>query len=144
MEQQITIPTDSEGYYSLECPYCKGKFKALGGDIDAEDTIELFCPSCGLVDDSNKFIPDDVIEHAQTLAMNYMKQQLNNTLKNASRKMKGSGLSLEFKKLKDEQPKLLTEDEKLEQVELHCCNKTIKVQADQSIGAIYCPFCGVN
>lgn len=144
MELKITIPTDSEGYYSLECPYCKEKFKALGGDIDAEDTMELFCPSCGLVDDSNKFIPDDVIEHAQTLAMNYMKQQLNNTFKKASRKMKGSGLTLEFKKLKEEQPNLLKEDEKLEKVELHCCNKTIKVQVDQSIGTIYCPFCGVN
>ncbi|WP_233880303.1 hypothetical protein [Virgibacillus halodenitrificans] len=144
MEQKITIPTDSEGYYSLECPYCKEKFKALGGDIDAEDTLELFCPSCGLVDDSDRFIPDDVIEHAQTLAMNYVKQQLTKTFKKASRKMKGSGLTLEFKKLKEEQPNLLTEDEKLEKVEFHCCNKIIKVQADQSIGNIYCPFCGVN
>ncbi|GIN59947.1 hypothetical protein J8TS2_42660 [Lederbergia ruris] len=144
MEQKITIPTDSEGFYSLECPYCKEIFKALGGDIDSEDTLELFCPSCGLVDDSNKFISDNIIEHAQTLAMNYMKQQLNKTFKKASRKMKGSGLTLDFKNLKEEPPNLLTEDEKLEQVQLHCCNKTIKVHADQTIDNIYCPFCGVN
>ncbi|WP_010530038.1 hypothetical protein [Lentibacillus jeotgali] len=144
MEEKISIPTDSEGYYSLECPYCKERFKALGGDIDGEDTLELFCPSCGLVEDSNSFVPQEVIEHAEALAMNYMKQQLNKTFKKTSRSMKGSGISFDFKKLKEEQPKQLTEDEKLEQIELHCCDKTIKVHADQTRETIYCPFCGVN
>lgn len=144
METEIPIPTDSEGYYSLECPYCNERFKALGGDIDAEDTLELFCPSCGLVDDSNKFIPNAVIEHAQTLAMNYMKQQLNDTFKKTSRKMKGSGVSFDYKKLKEEKPDQLTEDENLEKIELYCCDKTVKVQADRTTNNIYCPFCGVN
>nr|WP_219914595.1 hypothetical protein [Thalassobacillus sp. CUG 92003] len=116
----------------------------MGGDIDAEDTLELFCPSCGLTDDSSNFIPEAVIEHAQTLAMNYMKQEINKTFKKSKRSMKGSGLTFDCKKMKEEQPKELIEDENLEQVKLHCCNKTIKIHGDQTRDTIYCPYCGVN
>lgn len=144
MEEKISIPTDSEGYYSLECPYCKEVFKASGNDVDGEETWELFCPFCGLVEDSNSFIPDEVIEHAKTLALNYMKQQLNKTFKKTSRSMKGSSVIFDYKKLNEENPMKLTEDERLEQVELLCCNRTIKVHADQTRETIYCPFCGVN
>ncbi|WP_077358970.1 hypothetical protein [Virgibacillus halodenitrificans] len=144
MNEEISIPSDSEGFYSLECPYCGERFKALGGDIDAEDTLEIYCPSCGLADDSNSFIPQDVIEHAQTIAMNYMKQEMNKTFGKAKRSMKGSGISFDFKKMKEEKPKELTEDETMEQVKLHCCDKTIKVHGDQTTDTIYCPYCGVN
>nr|WP_202411507.1 hypothetical protein [Halobacillus halophilus] len=116
----------------------------MGGDIDAEDTLDLFCPTCGLVDDSVNFTPKDVIEHTEALAMNYMNRELNKMFKKTSRNMKGSGISFKYKKLKEEKPKLLTEDENMEQVELHCCDKTIKIHADQSRETIYCPYCGVN
>lgn len=144
MEEKISIPTDSEGYYSLECPYCKERFKAFAGDVDEEDTLELFCPSCGLVGDNNSFVSEEVIKYAQTLAMNYMKQELNRTFKKTNRSMKKSGISFDFKKMKEEQPNELMEDESLEQVEVHCCDKIIKVHADQTRETIYCPFCGVN
>lgn len=144
MEERISIPTDTEGYYSLECPFCKETFKALGGDIDAEETLELFCPSCGLTEHSNKFIPEEVITYAMTVAENYLKQQINKTFKKSSRKAKGNNFSLEFKKLKEEQPIILKENENQESIELHCCNKIIKIHPDQSIDNIYCPYCGVD
>ncbi|MGV3240798.1 hypothetical protein ACEF17_11955, partial [Streptococcus hyovaginalis] len=75
---------------------------------------------------------------------NYMKQQLNKSFTKTSRSMKGPGLTFDFEKHKEKQPNLLTGDENLEKVALQCCNKTIKVQADQTIENIYCPFCGVN
>ena len=144
MEFKIQIPTDSEGFYSLQCSRCKERFKAYAGNIDEEDTLELFCPSCGLVDDSSKFLPKDVIEHAQTLVLNHMHREIFNTFKKTSRKVKGSGMSLEVKKPKEDAPKLLTEDEKLVQIELHCCDKIIKVNMDQKVSNVYCPYCGVN
>ena len=58
--------------------------------------------------------------------------------------MKGSSVIFDYKKLNEENPMKLTEDERLEQVELLCCNRTIKVHADQTRETIYCPFCGVN
>ncbi|MFD1735409.1 hypothetical protein ACFSCX_02420 [Bacillus salitolerans] len=144
MDFKIDIPTDSDGFYSLRCPHCKGRFKASAGDIDADNTLELFCPSCGLVGKSSSFIPSEVIEHAETLALNYMQQEIYKSLKKTSRKMKGSGMSLDVKRPREETPKLLTEDEKLEQIELHCCDKIIKVNMDQIVSNVYCPFCGVN
>lgn len=144
MDFKISIPTDSMGFYTLECPHCKGRFKAQAGDIEAEDTLELFCPSCGLVGESSRYLPSDLIEHAQTIALNYMQQEMFNSLKKTSRKMKGSPISFRVEKPKEEAPKLLTEDEDLEQVELHCCNKTIKINMDQKFSNVYCPYCGVN
>ncbi|MEK4086043.1 hypothetical protein [Psychrobacillus sp. FSL K6-1415] len=144
MEFKIDIPTDSEGYYSLQCSHCKERFKASAGDIDAEDTLELFCPSCGLVGDSSSFLPKDVIGHAETLAMNFLEQEIYKSFKKTSRKVKGSGITFNVKKPKEESPKLLTENEDLEQIELHCCDKTIKVNLDQKVSNVYCPFCGVN
>lgn len=139
MDFKIDIPLDSEGFYSLECPYCYERFKANAGDYEAEDTLELYCPSCGLVEERSSFIPKDVIEHAETLAANFMRQETFNSLKK-----KGPEISFNMKRPKAEEPKLLTEDESLEQIELHCCDKTIKVNIDHMVSNVYCPFCGVN
>jgi uncharacterized Zn-finger protein len=131
---EIKIPNDSEGFYSLECPYCNERFKANSSDFDAEDTLELFCPSCGLVEERSSFIPKDVIEHAETLALNFMEQEFYNSFKK----------TFDIKRPKEEVPKLLTENEDLEQIELHCCDKIIKVDIDHMVSNVYCPFCGVN
>lgn len=144
MQMKINIPTDSEGYYSLECPHCKERFKALAGDINAEDILELFCPSCGLVGNSSSFFPKDVIEHAESLVLNFMQQEIFKSFKQTSRKVKGSGVTIKTKKPKEEAPKLLTEDEDLEIVDLFCCDKTIKVNLNHKVSNVYCPFCGVN
>jgi uncharacterized Zn-finger protein len=144
MDFKIDIPTDSEGFYSLQCPHCKERFKASSGDINAEDTLELFCPACGLAGASSSFVPKDIIENAQTLALNYMHQEIYKTFKKTSRKFKGVGMTFSVKRPKEEITKLLTEDEDLEQVGLLCCDKIIKVNIDQKVANVYCPFCGVN
>jgi uncharacterized Zn-finger protein len=141
---KINIPTDSEGFYSLQCPHCKERFKASAGDIQAEDILELFCPSCGLIGGSSDFIPSEVIEHAKTLALNYMQQEIFKSFKKTSWKVKDSGLTIDVKRPREEQPELLKEAEDLELIELLCCDKTIKVNIDQKVSNVYCPFCGVN
>ncbi|WP_033666512.1 hypothetical protein [Bacillus cereus] len=144
MNFDISIPTDTQGFYSLECPYCHERFKAQAGDIDSEEILELYCPNCGLVAGNSEFIPSEVVNHAMTLAMNYAKNEMFNSLNKTSKKLKKTGISMSVKKPKEEVPQLLTEDENLEQVELNCCDKIIKVYVDQKVTNIYCPFCGVN
>ncbi|WP_282141254.1 hypothetical protein [Cytobacillus oceanisediminis] len=141
MDFEISIPTDSEGFFSLQCPHCKERFKITAEDFEDDDTIELFCPSCGLIAECSDFYPEEVIEHAETMARNYMEQEIYKVFKNGT---KGSGLTFEGKKPREEKPKLLIEDEGLEEIELHCCDKTIKVNMDQKVANVYCPFCGVN
>ncbi|MDZ5712782.1 hypothetical protein [Jeotgalibacillus haloalkalitolerans] len=142
MDKEISIPTDSEGFYSLQCPHCKTRFKGYAGDHDSIDYIELYCPSCGLSSNKSSFTPKDVIDHAITIARNYIQQEFYNTLKKSTKGK--NGLSFKGKKPRLETPKLLTEDEILEQIELHCCEKIIKVNIDQIASNVYCPYCGVN
>jgi len=147
MKFNIEIPTDSEGFYSLECPHCKERFKVSSIDIDGEDTIELFCPSCGLNGEKSDFISKDVIEHAEALALNYATQEIFNIFKktnNNNNKRNSFGISFDMKKPIQQQPKLLKEDEKLEKIELYCCDKVIKINIDHKVSNVYCPFCGVN
>jgi predicted RNA-binding Zn-ribbon protein involved in translation (DUF1610 family) len=139
---KISIPTDSEGFYSLQCPHCKERFKAFSGDYDSTNFIELYCPSCGLASNKSSFTPKNVVDHALTITKNYVQQEVFNTLKKASKGSKG--FEFKGKKPREETPRLLTEDERLEQVELHCCDKTIKVNIDQKVSNVYCPYCGVN
>lgn len=144
MNFNIEIPTDSEGFYSLECPHCRERYKVSSIDIDAEDTIELFCPSCGLSGEKSDFISKDIIEHAETLALNYATQEIFNAFKKTNNKRRGFGISFDMKKPMQQQPKLLKEDEKLEKIELYCCDKVIKINIDHKVSNVYCPFCGVN
>ncbi|MEY8757932.1 hypothetical protein AB9M93_26175 [Peribacillus frigoritolerans] len=144
MEFKIDIPTDSEGFYSLNCPHCSERFKAQGGDMDSEEVYELFCPSCGLIADKSKFLPPEIIDHAETLAANYAEQEIYKSLKKTGLKLKGSGIKMKLNKPKEKAPQILTEDENLEQVNLICCNKIIKVNIDHKLSNVFCPFCGVN
>lgn len=147
MNFNIEIPTDSEGFCSLECPHCNDRFKVSSTDIDAEDTFELSCPSCGLNGKKSDFISKDVIEYAETLALNYATQEIFNTFKktnNNNNKRDGFSISFNMKKPIQQQPKLLKEDEKLEKIELYCCDKVIKINIDHIVSNVYCPFCGVN
>ncbi|PFE70769.1 hypothetical protein CN316_11375 [Bacillus cereus] len=144
MDFKINIPTDCQGFYSLSCPYCHENFKVQAGDIDSEEVLELYCPICGLTADNSKFTPPEVLEHAMTIAMNYAQNEIFNVFKGSSKNLKGSGIHMSINKPKEEVPSLLVEDENLEQVELNCCNKIIKLNVAQIATIVYCPFCGVN
>ena len=144
MDFQINIPTDNDGFYSLECPYCQDKFKLLPADRDNVDVLELFCPYCGLVKEKSSFIPQEIIDHFQTVAANQVRKEMYQAFKKPKSKKKKSALTFEMKKPKEEPPALLTEDEELEQVKMICCNKVIKAKMIQNVSNLYCPYCGVN
>lgn len=145
MEIPISIPTDSEGYYTLECPFCKDSFKLSAADYEPEETIELFCPYCGLVNDKSNFISQKVIDHALDLANNYAKDLLNDSFKKMKRNMRGSSMKMDFKPLKKDKPRdIIENDNELEELHLSCCNKFIKVNSTFDFDTVYCPYCGVN
>lgn len=145
MEFKFEIPTDSDGYYSLECPFCDDTFKLPANDWDKDEVYELFCPYCGLVDDKNTFVPQQIIEHSKDIAANYLKEMVNKSFKKTKRNLRGSNLKFEYKPLKKETPGYLLEnDDELHEINLVCCNKSIKVNLNFDYDIIYCPYCGVN
>ena len=56
-ELSISIPLDENGFMLMQCPSCRGSFKVRSEDYEADDVEELWCPLCGLKNDS--FLPDE-------------------------------------------------------------------------------------
>ena len=144
--QRISIPADVDGFFSLECPHCGERFKAFGKDIDANETIELFCPFCGIPTEPNCFIPKSVKEHGTTLVENELKTMINKTFKDLRRSTnRNKFLKVNLgRKLQHDVPNLLTEDDDLELIQLDCCNKELKVPTISKNSFIYCAYCGVE
>ena len=143
---KINIPTDDDGFLTLQCLFCKDQFKLTAHDFEREDIIDLFCPYCGLKDESSSFITDDVIEQARILAINYTQSQINKSLKDLEKSSRGNK-HISFKvdqPLKMEEDKVLFEREELELITLKCCELEIKAQTISKEIGVYCPCCGVK
>lgn len=142
---QISIPCDTDGFLTLECPFCNERFKLDASRVQQEDVERLFCPKCGLFDAPNHFWPTEVIEQAQILAANYAREMLNNFMGDLERSTRGNQI-VAFKagkKLEMADEKVLMEtDDDFETVALPCCECQVKVKAiDKSLG-VFCPYCG--
>ena len=142
----ISIPTDSEGFITLQCPFCNDKFKLKASDFEREDIFELFCPYCGLKDEASSYIKDEVKEQAQVLAVNYAKSHIHKLFQNFEKTSRGNK-SVSFKagkipKMEDE--KVLFESEGFERIDLKCCDISVKTNFLNQEFGVYCPCCGVK
>ncbi|OOM09429.1 hypothetical protein [Clostridium saccharobutylicum] len=138
----FTIPLDDDGFVTLQCPFCRQKFKATGSDVNDENNFELFCPYCGLVTEPNEFFTDEVKEKALRIAENYFSDKLNGFASDLERSFRG-GSFLEFQKGKDfeiNNPKIIIESDDMNTYTLPCCGRKIKAQLIDD--ELYCPFCG--
>lgn len=66
---KIRIPCDDDGFILLRCPHCGELFKLTAEDIDSDETLDIYCPSCGLSD--SNFLTQDVIDLALAKTSNY-------------------------------------------------------------------------
>ncbi|WP_377482166.1 MAG: hypothetical protein P2A85_29155 (plasmid) [Microcoleus anatoxicus] len=143
---QITVPSDNDGFITLQCPFCDDRFKLTVEDFQREDIIEIFCPYCGLRHQHSQFLRDEVIEQAQIIASNYAKSLLNQWVKDLEKSTKRNKF-VNFKagKLpKLETEKILFEQEELETTTLVCCLVTVKTRPLNKVIGVYCPCCGVK
>ena len=128
----ISVPTDNDGFITLQCPFCGDKFKLRAEEIEADELTHIFCPYCGLQDESSHFWTDEVMEQAKIAAVKSI-------INDGGKFLKGSR-----KPLKMEDDKILFETEDLEVAEVTCCQSMIKVRPLAKSVGIYCPFCGFN
>lgn len=77
----INVPTDSDEYFNLSCPYCRNKFKILAPEFKGTDGVNIYCPICGLVDEFKSFYTDEVIDKALSMAQNYAEDMINQMFK---------------------------------------------------------------
>lgn len=149
MTANITIQGDSEGYVTFECPFCGSEFKLQAGEYQYEDMpfLDLFCPYCGLTNEKDTFLSQDVIEQIEALASNYMIEELNKSFGKMARSInKGKSIiKMTFKPLKKVTVRELVEKDTTE-VEFECeqCNHHVKVLYCAGASKIFCPYCGVD
>jgi uncharacterized Zn-finger protein len=143
---KITVPSDNDGFITLQCPFCDDRFKLTVEDFQREDILEIFCPYCGLRHQHNHFLRDEVIEQAKIIASNYAKSLLNQWVKNLEKSTKRNKfVNLKAGKLpKLEAEKILFEQEELEITTLFCCQVTVKTRPLNKVIGVYCPSCGVR
>lgn len=144
----FTIMGDSEGFVTFKCPFCKSEFKLAAGEFQNEENPfnELFCPYCGLIDKANSFYSQEVIEHVQNLAKNYMIEQINKSFGNMARDLnRSNSIKMDFKPLKTVNLKELKDKDTVEQnFECSSCNTHVKVLYCSGISKVFCPYCGVD
>lgn len=143
---EIKIEGDSEGYVTLECPYCESEFKLNAGELQDEDNIiiELNCPYCGLSKEVNDFYTKEVIEQVELIVQNYMYEQLNSMFGNMKKNIsKNNFINVDFRPLKKVSLKELQEKDTVETI-FKCtnCGNHEKVLYCSGASKVFCAYCG--
>lgn len=138
----LEIPTDSEGFVSMQCPFCNERFKLTASFINEIYIDELYCPYCGLQHSFDNFLTDEVIELARAkmknMAMDFINENiksLNNSFSNGCLKV---NINKEFNNVNE--PEVIESDD-MYQKTLNCCKFDVKL--NENIDGCYCPKCGV-
>ncbi|QQZ58909.1 hypothetical protein JI735_19450 [Paenibacillus sonchi] len=145
----FSIQGDSEGFVTLECPFCNSEFKVNAGEFqnDNKPVFDLFCPYCGLTSEKNNFYTRETIEKIQALVTNYAIEQLNEAFgKMACRiNSRNSVIKMDFKPLKAANIKELKDRDTTEEIfSCGCCENHVKVHYCAGVSKVYCPYCGVD
>ena len=95
----------------------------------------------------DSFLSHDIIEQMESLAYNYMVEELNKTFGKIAKSLnkRNSIIKMDFKPLKKVTLRELAEKDTAE-VEFECkqCNHHVKVLYCAGASKIFCPYCGVD
>lgn len=140
----IEIPCDDDGFVLLQCPQCGELFKLKPSDYEADDVLEVCCPSCGIV--SNGYLTDDIVELAMAAAKNKAFEAIHDEMKRLERKTKGKAVSFHAGKRPkpDYEPGLQASVDALEIAMCQHCGRESKVSGLLSMSSYVCPLCGVS
>ncbi|MFI8708987.1 hypothetical protein ACIGHG_18325 [Bacillus sp. NPDC077411] len=144
---RISKQSDLTGFSSFKCSFCREEFKLRADEVQEDDVIELFCPSCGIPSPISTYCTEDIKENAMILAENEMAQAVNDLFKGLEKSFKGSkGVKFKAgKPMTTKQPRALYEKDDLDEVMFLCCDRKAKLTILTKAGhSPFCPYCGVN
>lgn len=141
---EVSIPAGDDGFVLLQCPLCAEFFKVRPSDYEAEDVIEIWCPSCGLKGEN--YFTDDVIELAMKKTKNYANELIYNEMKKWEKQFSGGFITFKAgRKPPDvEEFPIKYGVEALEIIKYPCCSREAKIKPIYKLCGSYCPFCGVR
>lgn len=139
-ELRISIPPDDEGYTGRECPGCGKYFKIVFG-TGLKGISHAYCPYCGHKDDTRAFHTREQIEYVQSIARNYISDQIFNTFRSLEGRYpkRRSFINLEIKVKRGDPIPIAEYTEKDLETKLVCVNCTLSY-AVYGVFA-FCPDC---
>lgn len=143
-QMTISIPCDDDGYVLLQCEHCGDLFKATPSDIESDEILHIFCPSCGLT--SENYLTEDILELAQKKVSNYVQDLLYNAFKDLERHSKKSPITFKAGPKPKHEPEdpIRSRIEALQITYFPCCSRSAKIKPLLRMTGCYCPFCGVK
>ena len=141
---EIRIPCDDDGFILLRCPHCGELFKLTVEDMESDETLDIYCPSCGLSD--SNFLTQDVIDLALAKASNYAMDAIAQQLQAFAKKNSSSLIRFEVKANREREPEtpIRAAIEALRIVTCHDCGREAKVSPALAMSAYTCPLCGIG
>jgi len=73
MKVNVKLPEDEKGFIGRKCPQCGKYFKVKIGT--GLNDSECNCPYCGFAGDHQKFVTDEQLEYAKSVAMRKFEKQ---------------------------------------------------------------------
>ena len=143
----ISIPGDSDGFVSFECPYCEMQFKLSASDYTEHEPemVELYCPYCGLTGNRDTFYTKEQVEHFANIAQNYRAEQIDKMLSDFSKKSNSKYLKVKHTPAKKQAVLELMSTETEEEIfQCSLCENSQKVFYASGRAKIYCAYCGVD
>lgn len=140
----IQIPTDEDGFVLLQCPLCGTFFKLSAKEMESDEVIEIFCPSCGLK--SRSYLTQDVIKTALAKATNYMLDAVHEGFKKLERNFNNQYVEFSAgpKPKHEIEGKVHLGIDALDIEKYPCCEREVKIDSILLLCGSYCPYCGVR
>lgn len=140
---EIAIPSDNDGYVLLQCEYCGEYFKCAPHDMESDEILHIYCPSCGLISES--YITEDVIRLANAMIENYIQDTLYDFSKKVERQFSHNKFvkyKAGRKPKKEYEPPVYSTIEDLVEYNYRCCDRSAKINPLLKMSVSFCPFCG--
>ncbi len=141
---EIRIPCDDDGFILLRCPHCGELFKLTAEDIESDETLDIYCPSCGLSD--SNFLTQDVIDLALAKTSNYAMDAITQQLQAFTKKNSSSLIRFKIKANREREPEppIRVTIEALQIASCHDCEREARVSPALAMSAYTCPLCGIG
>ena len=143
IQMQITIPNDNDGFVLIKCKLCGGFFKLRPSEMQDDNVVNIWCPTCGLISDN--YINEDVIDLSIRICKNLAMDNIYKEIKKLERSFKGNGVSLKLNSniKKEAEIPLIAGIKALEIQKYKCCKREAKINPLIKECGSYCPYCGV-
>lgn len=142
MKKQISVslPTDSDGFLSQECPVCKRRFKVKFGE--GSEKPVAYCPHCGHGGERCWWTTQQAQYFAGTAGREVVGPMLDDMARKINRTSRpGSSVKLSVTVKHSPRPRIPREpEEPWSIVEFACCGERVKLES--ACQDVHCIICG--